>query len=108
MQSEDAVDDQQMIDLEPRCAACDTRVVGEVVLRMIDRVSLGEFPDMLDQQVGLQDIGMIEILPTSFLVAQMRKVAVIVIQMKMRPLELACQLLCQSGLSRTGTTCNTQ
>jgi hypothetical protein len=49
---------------------------------------------------------MIEILPAAFLIAEMGKVAVIVIEMKVRALEFARQFFRQSRFSGTGTASN--
>src|SRR5580658_4650689 len=61
---------------------------------------------MLNQEIGLEHIGMIKVLPASLLVAEVSQVQIIVIEMEVRALQLARQLFRKSRLPRPRPTRN--
>jgi hypothetical protein len=74
---------------------CNAGVVCKAILRLADGGAGGEALEVCDQQVGFDQIGVLEVLPVTLFKGEMSEAAVIVVEMKVGSFCLACEFFCQ-------------
>src|SRR5882672_2876105 len=103
MQCENTIDDEQIGRLYPLCYARNPGVRGEVILWSLYGSATGKLGDMVDQQIGFDQIGVVEVQAGAFFVAEGAEIAVVVVEVEMRAFELARHFLRQRRFARART-----
>ncbi len=83
--------------------AGDAGVVGEIVTRTLDGVAVAEAVDVLDEELGFQGVGVVEVLLVALVEGKLREVAVVPVEWEIGGVELGGELFGESGFAGAGT-----
>lgn len=105
VESEQSFDDDEW----SRFDALGLRLPGmsrEVIYRLVDRFTIRELLDMLDEQRGIERVGRIEILMGSLDNGHMRQIGIVGIEMEIRRFEFLAKMPGKIALAGTRRSCD--
>jgi hypothetical protein len=104
VKGEDAFDDDDGGGRDPLEGAGDAGVGGEVVDGPLDGAADGEGADVLDDELGFERIGMIEVTLVAFVEREPGEIAVVEVEREQRSGEFAGKFAGKCGLAGAATT----
>lgn len=84
----------------------DAGVGGEVVDGALDGLSAGEGADVLDDEFGLERVGVVEVALVAGVEGELGEIAVVEVEWEERGVELGGEFAGEGGLAGAGTACN--
>ena len=103
VEGEDAFDEDDAGGVDEVEGVGDAGVAGEVVYRALDGEAFGERADVGDDELGLEGVGVVEVLFVAGVEREPREVAVVVVEGEERGFELRGVLFGESGFAGAGT-----
>ena len=103
VQGENAFDDDDLPWLDAGVAAGDAGMRGEIVDGAVDGLTRGERADVLEDQLGFERVGVVEVALVPRVERELRQVAIVEVEREERCVKLRCELRRERGFAGAGT-----